>query len=671
MPIAPGTIEIGISLARVTIQAGQRLDRIFAENKVVTAPLAWPIAPKIQSPTKVQLKRALEDVVAGEEARRDAGELPQLAETQLEAIRNAITEQSFDRLRNLVHDFAPETITFDVQSGDAASVYLEALEESGHIKNMDTARQIVYFLAPGTDNRQQSTPWQVGTVLLAAVADLALSTQETLIKDARQKRIVAGILERLATLELLEASDGRRLLSQIVGATLNGVVDARVHVDPENPWLSGLLNALADARATQPTDRQGEYMLGLLRGDGYRQLVAEILEQGSEHLSANNQKAYQTALADFLKSATQIVEASASDSAKVFFEKHWPDLVRAGFGATHSHGPQLLEGTEPVLGIVLLTAFKELQDAPGREFLNSEMLEAIAEGSIATIAENPELIEGNWLRVIFRSYASVIAETGIREAFSNQALTRFTRELARRIARSPVLLASSSEAATELMRCILLSVSDLSQPTAELVAEAALLAALDTATAYPEVLLVTDGTPDTGYASAVAALSRELARIVKTHGLTALTAAGIASGSIRIIASSPRLFIRDNSGLAAEILNVVAQIAQDDPSKLITEAGLQTITNSVLRAMAIRGQSLLDASASKNEMISLLAEVIREGLKLADQELGHSVDISAIPKVIGRLVDSWLRGQLLAIDSTNASFVDQFRAIAAQIAPED
>ncbi|UWQ74406.1 hypothetical protein [Leisingera sp. M658] len=666
MPIALQTINLGLSLAGVALHAGRRLDRIFAEKAVVNEPLAWPETPTVQVQSLQDFVEALRDAVQEEENRRTAGK-PLWSDAQLETARLARDNENFPDVVASLQDVAPSKIPFVDTRVDATSIYLAALEEAGLVEDTATARQAVYFLVGGKDNRQQSTAWQVGTVLLSATAQFTLSTQEQLIKNPRQRQIVAKVLERLATPELLEVANGRSLLAELVGATLNGVVDAAEVVKFDTPWLDGLLDALADARHAQPEEKRDDFLVGLTRGQGYRQLVAEILEEGSTQLSSSDQKGLTIAISGFLTSASEVVRSASSMSLETFFVQHWPDLARAGFRAARDYGPSLVQGQNPFLGKVLISAFNVLSETPGRDFLTQEALEATVESAIAAIAANPELIDEDWPKLLFGSVASIVADTGLRSVFDDTFLDRFARELARSAASSPQLITFHSEATTEMVRLTLLSLADLAQPSAKEIAEAVLIAGLETASAYPSIFIGTGGASNGDFANAVGSITRQVAEMVRAKGISQVTGASLASLAVGMVARNPRLFVQTKSDLAAAVIAVVAETIADAPAMLVSEHGLVKIAEAALAGLALHGKSLLGEASSADELTELLKPVVREALILADREIGVSVDMASVPDTIAGLIALWLNGKLVEISAGNTDFVAHFRAVAHQV----
>jgi len=668
MPIALETITLGLTLARVTLQTSRKIDRIFAEKNAAIKPLVWPSPPRMEVVQSVsELGQLVTDLVQEEEDRRVNG-AGQLTDTALTALTAAEAEPDDQNLQTALLNHAPHLLEFETTASATAQAYAGALSEAGLIPEGVDTHMLVFALNAGREERDQSAAWQVGMVVLSAVADFSLSAQETLLRDPRQRAIVSAILTRIATPDLLDTANGRDLLTRIVGATLNGVVDATGDVKADNPWLNGLLQAMQDARARQPEEDRDEYLLRLVQGQGYRQLVAEILEEGSEYLSSGDQGKYSAVFSEVLKSAAGITGASMTASAKAYFETHWPDLLRAGFRAAHSHGPALLDGEDPLLKAVLLAVVGELKDTPDRTFLTGATLEAVTEATIAAVAADPALMTQEWPRLVFASFATIVGDTGLRASFGEAALARFAQEVATRTAASPHLFSGHSEATTGLIHQILTSLAALPRPTAENVARTALTAALDTLAVYPAVLSGGAGATGSGYAKAVSALSAEISRLIRTKGLSAVTGQAILAASVQIVATNPRLFIKTRPELAAEVLAAVDQIVREDPEQLITDEGLKTLVGAALTSLAVHGNSLMVNVAAADELVAVIRPMVRKGLLYAGDQLGRTVDIPMIPLVIARLIEALLVAELQTLDHNEPVFQNHFRKIANEIA---
>ena len=234
MFIASGTIELGLSIATSLIKLGGRLDRIMAGQAATRSPLTLPSGVRFDEPTVSQMTKWLKEFLESTPPGLSDSEHNKLSQTLASSRRDRITLIPF------MEQYLPDKLFFRFSSiNDEMKIFLNALSEQGidlGLKPEEIAN-IVYYLGPGADLREQSLPWQIGMAVFGTLAEFALQNQQTLIRDEETRKIIAKILERLVTADLFTIASGRVLAQYILKATLNGVVDARDIVDGDNPWL--------------------------------------------------------------------------------------------------------------------------------------------------------------------------------------------------------------------------------------------------------------------------------------------------------------------------------------------------------------------------------------------------------------------------------------------------
>lgn len=211
------------------------------------------------------------------------------------------------------------------------------------------------------------------------------------------------------------------------------MVDAQEALAKESPWLEAVLSALALARENAAD--ADNYLIGLMRGEGYPLLINQGLIVVGERLGGDGADQFQKLVADILIQAAPLVEEDAKGFSD-FFKDHWGDLLRAGLTSLEKHGPTLLEGQSPLLRETLLALIGELANTPDSAFLSSDVVFKLTETAIGAVAGKPELLKGNlkkeWFRDLVVSLTKTLSAQGIRETFTRGGTGERRQSRARR-----------------------------------------------------------------------------------------------------------------------------------------------------------------------------------------------------------------------------------------------
>lgn len=670
MTLPAATVNIGLSLASALVKLGGRLDQIVAGQAATRSPLAFPNAVQIRPPSVGDMTDILSQYVA-EQQGMPVAEREVTAE-DLDLIEQAIANPNRVEatLVPVMEDFVPDRLKFEIKDDAAwAATALTAFGEEG-LAPLDSEQagiELLYFLGPGADRREQGLPWQIGTTVFGTLAEFTVQNQQTLIRDEASRALISTLLTRLATRELLAIADGRMLVRHVLKATLNAVVDVREDIDQDNPWLEALFDALADARAAQPEAERNDYLVGLLSGRGYKAFVTELIEEGAEQLGDEEAPAYHKVLAEVLKEAATRARA-APDTANVelFFQEHWTDLARAGLKSVEVHGPVLLEGTAPLLKESLIAAVGALAETNQRRLFTSESLILATEAAIAAVAARPELFGDEqgaaWMKTFYGGFAAIVADAGLRKTFSGQGISRIAQEIAGRLAEQPQLLFEDPGLAQELAAQILKKIADSPSLSSEMLATAAIDAALSAVADNPHLLKKGDAQPTT-FAQVIAAIAGPVAELVREQTLSGIRGADLLETVIRAVASNPELYTEIQPELARLIVARIVEAAAEDRMNLLTGDAVVALVDTVLTVIAQRGRALL-VGGSAAVLADRITVVIKAGLEAAGKELGRQLDRPAVVLVVGLLVEAWARGEVEDVRIDDAGFQLLFSQLA-------
>ncbi len=649
--ISPSTAALALSVARGLIKFGQRLDSLLAEKAAVEGGLA-ALMPKVYAgPSALQkvqqLKRYLADTPAGAQPDPLGPERADLArELNKAEPANAVIGEFYARL-------FPDRLT--VAPIDPDADYVQELRRQFPAFDLSDADCVAaaFHIPAGKDDRTLGYGARVGLLVVDVLAEFGAENTSLFVRDARVRTVVQSVLERFARPDLEQFSEWSPLLRHALGATLNGLLDARDALVADSQWLTALLDVLVEAR----NDPKGgdNFLIGLFQGRGYPLLLSKGLARAAQTLAEDQADIFKQITAHVLETAAPLV--AQSPGFQDFFADHWGDLLRAGLEGLERHGPALLADQPELLQNVLAGLVTELKAIPQADLLSSETLFRLGDAAIAAVAAHPDLLEAQiggdpWLRALLKSFVNTMARDGLRLAFSREGLEDIVTDAAGVLADHPELLFDPTNASLvrDVVGGILRAVSELPSLDARGIATAAASGTLRAIAANP-------GLVDTRYAKLVADFCSRLAELVAARSITGLDASAIATAAVATLLNNPALFDQARSNLAAATLTAVTTVAGKNPAKLLVGQILVETVREVLAALARFGQARLQ-NAALDQAVAQLTRVIDDALTQVSAEVGRRVDLPGIPSVIGGLVAAWARGDFAQIDPDSPAFRD-------------
>ncbi len=651
--IASSTAALGISVAKGLIKLGHRLDALLAEKEAVQAKLIL-IQPSIYSgPSALQKVRELKTFLAAatepgapDPLGDDRADLT--AELKKPAPDNQLVGECYCRV-------FPERLALAPFDPDAAYIVaLRQLLPTVDLSNEDNLAA-AFSITAGHDDRGINYTARLGLLVVDVVSEFGAENTALFVRDAGVRSVVQSVLERFAQPDLENFTAWSPLLRHALGATLNGVLDARAAFDTDSQWLTNLMDVLAAARS----DPAGgdDFLIGLFQGRGYPLLLGKGLARAADVLAEDQSDAFKQLAADVLKAAAPLAAKSANFHD--FFSDHWGDLLRAGLSALERQGPALLKDQPELLSNVLVAMVAQLNQIPQASLLSNETLFRLGDAALAAVAAKPELLDAQvggkpWLRALLDSFVNTVARDGIRLSFSREGLDEIVTDAAGVFAAHPELIVDPANAGLvrEVVGGILRAVSELPSLDARKIATAAATGTLQAIASNP-------GLVDTRYAQLVADFSGRLAELVQARTLTGLDAAAIAGTAVETLLHNPALFDEAKSNLAVAVLNAVMRVAGDDQAKLLAGDLLVQTIGQVLAALARSGQAQVQGVAL-TPVTEQLAAIIEDAFNQASGELGRRLDLPALPAVVGGLVAAWARGDFAKIDPASPAFRELF-----------
>lgn len=659
--LTPETIALALSIARGLIRLGGRLDALMAEASAVGGPLVIPLPQFVPGPTFAAMVRDLKKA-SNDTAGRSPDPLHpfrgDLAELLVEAA-TATDDRLYARLLGFYRKVAPARA--DPPAIDPNQVYLTELRRRLGSLNWEDPDllQAAFVVAAGRDRREIGTAARVGLLVVDVLAEFGAENTGRFVRDPKVAEVVSAVLARLAKPELETFDQWSPFLRHALSSTLNGMLDARGVLQGHNPWLDAVLVALA--RSREKAGHPDDFLVGLMRGDGYRVLVAEGLRLASEKLGEADAGRFEALASDFLAAAIPLVEADDAGFGE-FFRDHWSDLLRAGVGAAVRHGPALLSDASPLVRETLLGLLQALNETPeDLSFFSRDTAYRLAEAALGTIAAQPDLmrpaVRKPWLAALVASVAGTLSDRTLRETFSREGLETIVRDALGAFAEHPELLLPQDKAvAFDLVKAVLGAVAKVESFQVRPLASAAVGAVLSGLSKHPELV-------DSRFGPHLVQVSGALARWVEARSLSGIEAADLVAVVAEAMLRNPVLFARRQPDVATRLVEVMIAACGQDEERLVTGAALAELTRRVLGAFARQGMGFVESRTLKQVGDEVTA-VLDSGLVRASSELGRRLDHPEIPAILAELILRLLRGELGELDPESENFKKVFSALA-------
>ncbi len=422
---------------------------------------------------------------------------------------------------------------FDLQVFDPDAAFRQALltrRREWSLEDSDI-RSLTWFLAAGPERRQSSLAYRIAATTLDVLAETAALNPRLLVERESTRRILQAVLLRFSQPDLSAMEGWSRVLHHALSSTLDGLVDAHEYIAQGEPWIRHALSAVASARDAAPNG--DEFLLGLFRGEGFRQLVKGLLEEGASAFSDDQADVFETILAAVLEEAAQRIDASPEFGA--FFNDQWHHLLAAALGSLEALGPRILAGEAPILRETLVAAVGSLSESLSQGPPDGDTFVLALETAVGVIADNPELLDDQlreaWLGDLISSLALAARDQGLRSAFSRDALESYLRASLAALGRHPEILVGDGELASTLVGRILGELALVPTFGVETIADAVVVAAFE---AIAEKGHLVNGE----FPELVAELAAVLAEYVRDRELSAFEASEILELVIATNASS-------------------------------------------------------------------------------------------------------------------------------------
>jgi hypothetical protein len=515
---------------------------------------------------------------------------------------------------------------------------------------------------------QSSSAWRIAMATLDVFGELTLDNQQSLIKDEKARTIVSSVLKYFTKGDLEDdiQSPGS-LFKRVLSATLNGLLDTKDTWQGNDKWINSLLQALTDARASVDDDRQVDYLVGLLSGEGYNRLVGELIDEAGIFLEAEDDgetKSFKSVIAQMLSKTAEYYQSGPEGGDFSFVKKHWADIARAGLKFFATNSDDLLVGSSELMKTILTSATSALGNRSG-DFSGDDLTKT-AETIIQAVGQNPNLInDETWMGSVFSSFADTVQNVGLIETFTKTGLEQLTRTTLRAVAEQPELIKSNGEFVKEFIKGMLTDLSGLRTVTAQSLATVAVGAALDVISDRPELVK-----PDSSITPVIGSFAAELGKLIDEKAITRIQGQDILLAGVSAIAANPELLVRAQNAMTQKLVGKIVEVANNHESRLITGAALTQVIASSLALLSSHGRRLIDPDTNDPVQILLnnFAAVLNASLSEAAKQLGNSINLNTLPAAIEELLTQWCRGALSVDSFEGEAFTELFEQIAYKVA---
>jgi hypothetical protein len=651
--IHPEVAGLGLSIAAGAIKLGRRVDAILAEEASLRADLPLSFPRHQRQPTMRQLRGRLRELLRSTEGERPdplADRRAQLAAVAKDGDRSA-----------LVQTLAAEGLDqFDLGTFDPDAEFREALRLRNELWSLDDEdqRRLTWFVTAGVDYRSSSLAFRLGVTVFDVFAEFAQWEVGRLVRNPRARALVEGILRRFAAADLAALDGSRALLQQLLRSSVEGLLDARSEIAEPQGAIGFALEVLGQAR---DADADDDFLLGLVRGEGFGLLVATAAEEGAKRLGGEQASPLESVLGSVL--ATAAPRARQSPDFASFLNEHWGAVGAAGLRAVADQGPRILgsetEIASRAFGIALEAVATQLESgvAPGGATL-SQILEAL----LAAVADEPELLLGDeaeeFARQLVTGYAGLLAQ-GLDLGFDHKFLEGLYRRGLEALKLHPELVGEDLALLPRLLRSVLGRLAEHPTHGLEALADSALAGVLD---AIADAPWLAGG----GFDAVVGSLARSLADRIAERTLTRLEAADLIETAIEVLAAHPELFVEYEARLAERTVDALVRAVAGDPARLLGGVVFVDATRRILRVVGTRGLDRLE-DLGLDAFSTQLETLVSATLARAQQELGRRIDRLALPAALAGVVDAWAAGTEWSLDPDDPDFASWFAMLADSI----
>ncbi|MDA7888654.1 hypothetical protein N9A86_04680, partial [Akkermansiaceae bacterium] len=662
MPLALSTVSAALSLVKGVSRIGKEIDTIASENVLSDSKLVMPI-PEVSAPSLFDL----EDLFNALLALKKPDGSPQLDASDRKALSKALENPFQAPMQTL---YCESFVGIAYQHGLAFEndkTFFDKVAEKNPDWVKDPAQlNAAYYISASRDpdSPNKSNPvWRVTRVLLDLFSDFAASQIGLFVKDPKLQPVIQSVLKNFGDADI-DQKDFKpsEVLRTAFTSTINGVIDSRASLGQDNRWVTAFLDGFGDMREELNKKKDSgfdNYLIGLFDGQGYQRLLGTLIKTTAGELGEGTDDVVKIVSADYLKKVAGLIEesqASGNTELEGFIRSRWGDLLRGAFSSLSDNTFLLLGDdagplTTKIVGNVLTTISKQ-EDASFRRFANGDVLAAVANAAVKTVAENKELlgdhVDEPWFQDLIVQTSRLVADRGIRQTLTADGLSALTKDVisqtASTIAENPDLLgdAISEKWLRAMVSGSLQMISTnglaplLTPDGAKKLLQSTLQSGAKALLANPELLKIDEEGFKTLVLSASKAFVQVKADALFTKDGVSRLMTDFIDSSLTAAAENPDLIskLAEGAKMQAILVSILQSAKDTSVTQHFTKDGLRDLLGTSITSLSANPQVILADGAPKgtSALVGGILEAIGKGIssKATAQELAKASLSSAL-----------------------------------------
>jgi hypothetical protein len=625
----PLAIPVALSAIQALIKFRGRLDTILSLNETSKGlPFALPEAPQFHAPHIDPMIRFFTGeigqnilVIRGLTGDWDVVR-PDPRATEVQEERGRLLQAYYEAC-----DIMPERLGPDPAMN-------RAVVSKGPSKEMRLAYYVV-------ESHRLSRNPAVTRVLLAAadtLLEFGADNAGLVVSSPRTRGLVETLLREFAVERDWDDASGEVIFKTLLGAAALAALEHRGSL-PDQPVLQVLFDALGDVQQEMGAD----FVAELVTRDGFRKLVGRLLVQASD------QPGLLPDTPVLKESLVAMLRVTGEDLGGILGDpKAVAGVLEAGIAAAAGGAAGMIDkklDDTPLLAVILKATAVEFKKAGDQRVLfrkvgNGELFVALYQASLHSVAVNPEALATQaklkkHVAILVAGLADELAKKKLIDALSVETMRALTVRALEVAGRQPEFLAGQGEFVSKVIGATLTATAGALRDGLtddDLVEIAGQV--LQTASANLSLVEMEDH---------LRVVIEGLGQILANEGLSKLATGQrrkeLFFVGIEAVVANPRVWqdFAEKDLVEPVVIGILGALSSDNTG-LLSGAALVPAFRQTMLAAARRGNSLLDDSASAED----LEKILEAALKVAEAEMGVSMDGEILPVYLRRVVSAFL-----------------------------
>ena len=498
--------------------------------------------------------------------------------------------------------------------------------------------RLSYYVVESHRLSQNPAVTRILLVTADTLLEVAGATASLFISNPKTRAIVSTLLEEFAVKRDFDDDSGELILKNLLRSAIVATMEHRESISDE-PALVALFAALSDMRK----EFGDEFVAKIIAGKGFQALVGKYIVKVADDPSfLIKDGPFKVVLSATLKDLVVNFKAVFEEPKTLY------GLLEVALNSAAGQASEILTEKitgQPLLSAVLGSVLKDIEkhgeeDTFFKSFANGEIVTRIFQSVMGAIAANPRLLASE--AGIDTLSSTLVA--GIADICSTSELTEVVSEHTLRdiCSRSLIVLEENSRAwagneefVTKLVSTVLKAAASAFEDGFSKEDVINLMdRAIQTATMNLSLLKI-----DIELQGVLEVVGCELSRKGIRSLLNPAMRVEVIVLAMEVVAANPKVWSRfAQKDLVQPLVSAIFQGLATDSTALLSGPVMVEVLRSALKAVALRGQKLIDGIVSAEA----LEELLTLGLRKADEEIGHLIDGEILPQYLERLLHFFL-----------------------------